>query len=68
MHRFVWDLHAAPEAGGRRRFGEYPISAIYRDTPGAQGEWMPPGTYRVRLTVDGRAQTQDLIVKPDPRQ
>src|SRR5207302_4250111 len=28
MHRFVWNLHAAPTHSG-----EYPISAIYRDTP-----------------------------------
>ncbi|MBS1858626.1 MAG: glycoside hydrolase [Acidobacteria bacterium] len=69
MHRFVWDLHAAETAGGRRRFGgEYPISAIYMDTPGAQGEWMPPGTYRARLTVDGRAMEREIVVRPDPRQ
>ena len=67
MHRFVWDLHAAPAGGGRRRGGEYPISAIYQDTPGAQGEWMPPGVYTVKLTVDGRTYTQPLMVKPDPR-
>jgi photosystem II stability/assembly factor-like uncharacterized protein len=67
MHRFVWDLHAAPVAGARRRGGEYPISAIYQDTPGAQGEWMPPGVYTVKLTVDGRAYTRQLTVLPDPR-
>ncbi len=67
MHRFVWDLHAAPQAGGGRRGGGYPISAIYHDTPGPQGEWMPPGTYTVRLTADGRSYTQPLLVKPDPR-
>jgi photosystem II stability/assembly factor-like uncharacterized protein len=68
MHRFVWDLHAAPGAGGGRRFGgEYPISAIYMDTPGAQGEWMPSGTYIIKLTADGRSYTQPLIVRPDPR-
>ena len=67
MHRFVWDLHAAPAGGGRRRGGEYPISAIYQDTPGTQGEWMPPGSYLVKLTVDGRTYTQPLTVKPDPR-
>ena len=67
MHRFVWDFHAAPAASARRRGGEYPISAIYHDTPGAQGEWMPPGTYTVKLTVDGRAYSQPLLVKPDPR-
>ena len=68
MHRFVWDLHAAPDTATRRGFGgEYPISAIYQDTPGAQGEWLPPGTYRVQLTVDGQTQSQNVIVKPDPR-
>jgi len=67
MHRFIWDLHADRQGGGGRRGGEYPIAAIYRDTPGQQGEWMPPGTYTVRLTVDGHAYTQDLMVKPDPR-
>jgi hypothetical protein len=67
MHRFVWDLHAASLPGGRRRGGEYPISAIYQDTPGTQGEWMPPGVYTVKLTIDGRAYTKALTVKPDPR-
>jgi hypothetical protein len=67
MHRFVWDLHAAPSGEVRRRGGEYPISAIFQDTPGVQGEWMPPGTYTVRLTVDGRSYTQPLTVVPDPR-
>ena len=66
MHRFVWDLHAAPRPGGGGRGGP-PISAIYRDTPLAQGAWMPPGTYTVKLTVDGRTYTAPLVVKPDPR-
>ncbi len=67
MHRFVWDLHAAATGGGSPRGAEYPISAIYEDTPGVQGEWMPPGNYVVKLTVDGRSFTQPLIVAPDPR-
>ncbi len=65
MHRFIWDLHAAHQ-GAKGDF-EYPISAIYHDTPGPQGEWAPPGTYTVKLTVDGRSYTQELVVKPDPR-
>jgi hypothetical protein len=51
----------------RRRGGEYPISAIYQDTPGVHGEWMPPGSYTVKLTVDGRSYSQALTVLPDPR-
>jgi photosystem II stability/assembly factor-like uncharacterized protein len=66
MHRFVWDLHAAPTGRGGRG-GEYPISAIYQDTPGREGEWMPPGTYTVRLTIAGQSYTRPLVVKPDPR-
>ena len=66
MHRFVWDLHGAPQGGGGGRGGP-PISAIIHDTPWGQGEWMPPGTYTVRLTVDGGTYTQPLVVRPDPR-
>jgi photosystem II stability/assembly factor-like uncharacterized protein len=68
MHRFIWDLHAAPAGrGGRRGGGECPISAIYMDTPCSEGEWMPPGTYTVKLTVNGQSYERSLIVKPDPR-
>jgi photosystem II stability/assembly factor-like uncharacterized protein len=67
MHRFVWDLHGAPQGGGSGRGGQPPISAIIHDTPWGQGEWMPPGAYTVKLTVDGRTYTQPLMVKPDPR-
>jgi photosystem II stability/assembly factor-like uncharacterized protein len=66
MHRFIWDLHGASTGSSGGRAG-YPISAIYRDTPGRRGPWMPPGIYTVRLTVDGRSYTQPLVVKPDPR-
>jgi photosystem II stability/assembly factor-like uncharacterized protein len=78
MHRFIWDLHGTPAPPGARRrggagpggvpFDEPPISAIYRDTPLRQGEWEPPGTYTVKLTVGGRSYTQPLVVKADPRQ
>jgi len=64
-HRFVWDLHAtAPLAVDR----EYPISAIIHDTPlEPQGVFVPPGTYTVRLTVDGKTYTQPLTILADPR-
>jgi photosystem II stability/assembly factor-like uncharacterized protein len=65
MHRFVWDMHyAPPESLGH----EYPISAIYHDTPKYPlGAWALPGNYTVKLTVDGKAYTQPLVVKMDPR-
>jgi len=65
MHRFVWDLHAAAAPGGGR--GGPAISAIYHDTPVAEGQWMPAGNYTVKLTVNGQSYTQPLVVKADPR-
>jgi len=65
MHRFVWDLHEAEVAAPER---SYPISATPGDTPKEpRGPWALPGAYTLRLTVDGRAFTQPLAVRMDPR-
>jgi len=65
MHRFVWDLHY-PEPDALQH--EYPISAIYMDTPRLPlGPTALPGTYIVKLTVNGKTITQPLTVKMDPR-
>ena len=65
QHRFVWDLHYT-RADGQK--GEYPISAIYRDTAkSAVGPWVMPGRYTVILIADGNARTQPLEVRMDPR-
>ena len=65
MHRFVWDMHyAPPDSLGH----EFPISAIYHDTPKLPlGAWALPGNYSVKLTVEGKSYSQPLIVKMDPR-
>ena len=65
MHRFVWDLtYPAPEVLTR----DYPISAIYHDTPlYPLGATVLPGQYKVALTVGGKSYTQPLDVKMDPR-
>ena len=65
LHRFVWDLrHETPAAAS---FG-YPMTAIVRDTPREpRGPWVVPGTYTVRLTVDGQVLAQPLAVGMDPR-
>jgi photosystem II stability/assembly factor-like uncharacterized protein len=65
MHRFVWDLHhPTPTAPSF----EYPISATYMNTPREpRGPWALPGTYTVRLSANGRAVEQPLVVRMDPR-
>lgn len=64
-HMFVWDLHYPPPGGAQ--FG-YPISAIIHDTPlEPSGPAVLPGTYTVKLTVDGSSQSQSFQVKMDPR-
>jgi photosystem II stability/assembly factor-like uncharacterized protein len=65
MHRFVWDLHYPPPDALER---DYPISAIYRDTPRYPlGPAVLPGQYTVKLTVSGETLSQPLVVKMDPR-
>ena len=65
MHRFLWDGHLAPPESLEH---DYPISAIYRDTPRYPlGPAALPGTYTVKLTVNGAAFSQPLTLRMDPR-
>ena len=65
MHRWVWDLHYTAPVATRH---DYPIAAIAHDTPRQPlGPTALPGTYRVRLTVDGKVLTGSLTIKMDPR-
>ena len=64
-HRFVWDLRHEPPRGARRQFA---IAAVQLRTPsGPHGPFVPPGQYRVRLTVDGFVSESSLTVRLDPR-
>jgi photosystem II stability/assembly factor-like uncharacterized protein len=65
MHRFLWDLtYPAPDALGH----DYPISAIFHDTPRYPlGAAVLPGQYKVVLTVGGKTFSQLLAVRIDPR-
>lgn len=64
-HRFAWDLRYAPPVGLGR---SYPIAAVPGETVrDPRGALVAPGSYRVRLTVDGRTEEQSLAVRQDPR-
>jgi photosystem II stability/assembly factor-like uncharacterized protein len=66
-HRFTWDYrYSYPPAVSY----DYPISAIVHDTPPVpQGALALPGTYTVKLSVNGMTRTQSatLQLKMDPR-
>ncbi len=65
MHRFVWDLRYEPPKALEH---QYPISAIYRNTPrDPRGALVLPGKYVVKLTAGGRTYSQPLTVIMDPR-
>jgi hypothetical protein len=51
LHRIAWDLRYAPPSG----------------LPVDRGPRVLPGTYQVRLTVNGRPLRQAIVVRMDPR-
>lgn len=58
LNRFEWDLHY-PDATG------FPGMILWAG--GLRGPSVVPGTYQVRLTVDGKSQTEKFEVRKDPR-
>jgi photosystem II stability/assembly factor-like uncharacterized protein len=65
MHRWIWDLRRARPLATRY---EYPISAVPHDTERRpEGARVPPGTYTVKLLVDGKPFVTTVDVKVDPR-
>ncbi|HVH50018.1 MAG TPA: hypothetical protein VM781_00005, partial [Candidatus Bathyarchaeia archaeon] len=78
LHRFVWDVRSEDPLtltygyfGGKLDYIEYtlPDHAIPGMTPRQQppGALLPPGTYEVVLTADGKQYRQRLDVVLDPR-
>ena len=66
MHRFSWDMHYQPIEGTGT--SESATGAVpHRTYFAATTPWAPPGSYTVRLTVDGKTFTQPLRVVLDPR-
>lgn len=59
LNRFVWN---------RRLPGtSTPLAKDLEPVPRADGPLVLPGRYAVRLTVDGRKETQAFEIEPDPR-
>ena len=58
MNRFVWDLHY-PDAT------TFPNMILWAGS--TRGPLVVPGNYQVKLTVDGKTQTQPFTVVKDPR-
>src|SRR6185437_6583586 len=78
MHRIAWDLrYDIPDALSYGYYGdildytEYTLNwhSIEGRTPRRQpvGPMVAPGTYQVRLTVDGHTYTRNLTLTEDPR-
>ncbi|HET9775943.1 MAG TPA: hypothetical protein VFP77_05205 [Gemmatimonadaceae bacterium] len=64
MHHFIWDMRYDPIAGTNLSEGGAVPHRTYLvpNTP-----WAPPGSYTVRLVVDGKTYTQPLRLVLDPR-
>ena len=72
MHRFTWDMHYDPlpgggGGGGRGGGGGANGAVPHRTYPAVNSPWVAPGAYTVRLTVNGKNQTQPIAIKMDPR-
>ncbi|MDX2191745.1 MAG: glycosyl hydrolase [Gemmatimonadales bacterium] len=58
LNRFAWNLRAEDASSFDR---------MILWAGGVQGPVVPPGSYAVRLTVDGESQSQPLVIRRDPR-
>jgi photosystem II stability/assembly factor-like uncharacterized protein len=69
MHRVTWDMKYAPisEGGGRGGGGGAGGAVPHRTYPSVNAPWAPPGSYTVKLTVNGKSYTQPIVVHLDPR-
>jgi hypothetical protein len=67
VHRFYWDMRYQPVAEGGGRGGLSIQAVPHNTTPSPSTPLVAPGTYTVKLTVDGKTYSQPLVVKQDPR-
>jgi hypothetical protein len=65
MHRFLWDMHYTSILD---KDADLPMQAVVHSTALVNNSpWVMPGTYTVKLTVNGQTYQQRLTVKMDPR-
>lgn len=63
--RFIWNLRYANPPGSKQ---SYAIAAVQYDTPiSPKGPFVAPGTYTVKLIVDGQDIEEEIEVRMDPR-
>jgi photosystem II stability/assembly factor-like uncharacterized protein len=58
LNRFVWDMRYAEST-------RFPGMILWAGE--TRGPRIAPGSYQVKLTVDGQTMTESFAVKPDPR-
>jgi photosystem II stability/assembly factor-like uncharacterized protein len=58
LNRFVWNLRYPPT---------HEVKGVVNDEGSTSGPVAAPGSYTVRLTVDGQSHDQTVVVRPDPR-
>jgi hypothetical protein len=66
-NRTNWDLRYDDPPGYNQDINNQMNSMPGSVTPGPHGPLALPGTYTVKLTVDGQTYTQTLVVHNDPR-
>ena len=67
MHRWIWDLRPTPPQRTGPGGGGGAAAAVTANFFGGRAPAVLPGTYTVRLTVNGKSYTRALVVGMDPR-
>jgi len=66
MHRFLWDVRYAAPPFAQPEYSMFTVAG--RDVPRQPaGPQALPGSYQIRLTVDGKTYTQPFKLTMDPR-
>jgi hypothetical protein len=66
MHRFLWDVRYSAASVAQPGYSMFTVAG--RDVPREpSGPQALPGSYQVRLTVDGKTYTQPFKLSMDPR-